>query len=163
MKPRAAGSKIVRNLGHWSSAHHVFSNKLAATNGCFDILTAGHLAALEEARWYGDCLIVGINSDDSVRALKGPDRPVIPEDERAMLVAGLECVDFVFIFQETRCDQFLRTARPHLWIKSGYTLDTLDKVEIATARELDIRIITPEKTPCRSTTQIIDKILANKP
>ncbi|MDR1535034.1 MAG: adenylyltransferase/cytidyltransferase family protein [Planctomycetota bacterium] len=100
------------------------------TNGCFDLFHPGHLRALERAREFGDVLVVGLNSDRSVRELKGADRPILGEADRAALLSGLEAVTRVVIFDGTRCDREIRALRPGVWAKSGdYRLETLDPRE----------------------------------
>jgi rfaE bifunctional protein nucleotidyltransferase chain/domain len=92
---------------------------VVATGGCFDLLHAGHVATLEAARRLGDCLIVCLNSDASVRALKGPDRPVVGQADRARLLAALGCVDAVVVFDETTPHAVLSWLRPDVWVKGG--------------------------------------------
>ncbi|MGH1561702.1 PfkB family carbohydrate kinase [Mumia sp. DW29H23] len=92
---------------------------VVATGGCFDLLHAGHVATLEAARRLGDCLVVLLNSDDSVRSLKGPGRPLVPARDRARVLASLACVDAVVVFEEDRPDDALRDLRPDLWVKGG--------------------------------------------
>uniref|UniRef100_UPI000ADE8865 adenylyltransferase/cytidyltransferase family protein n=1 Tax=Thermogemmatispora onikobensis TaxID=732234 RepID=UPI000ADE8865 len=89
------------------------------TNGCFDLLHLGHVRYLQEARALGDFLIVGLNSDESVRTLKGPGRPLVPQEERAEILAALACVDYVTIFGEpTACD-LVALLRPAIYVKGG--------------------------------------------
>lgn len=92
---------------------------VVATGGCFDLLHAGHVATLRAARALGDCLIVCLNSDRSVRRLKGAGRPVVSENERASLLGALDCVDAVLIFDEDTPEAVLRDLRPHVWAKGG--------------------------------------------
>jgi D-beta-D-heptose 7-phosphate kinase / D-beta-D-heptose 1-phosphate adenosyltransferase len=92
---------------------------VVATGGCFDLLHAGHVATLEAARRLGDCLVVCLNSDASVRALKGPDRPLVTEADRTRLLAALECVDAVVVFEETTPHAILSWLRPDIWVKGG--------------------------------------------
>ncbi|TNC36594.1 PfkB family carbohydrate kinase [Mumia zhuanghuii] len=92
---------------------------VVATGGCFDLLHAGHVATLEAARRLGDCLVVLLNSDASVQSLKGPGRPLVPQDDRARVLESLGCVDAVVVFDELRPDDALRDLRPDLWIKGG--------------------------------------------
>jgi rfaE bifunctional protein nucleotidyltransferase chain/domain len=100
---------------------------VVATGGCFDLLHAGHVATLEAARALGDCLIVCLNSDRSVHALKGPDRPLVSQHDRARLVAALGCVDAVAIFDEPTPEPLLARLRPDVWVKGGdYFLDDPD-------------------------------------
>lgn len=89
------------------------------TNGCFDLLHVGHLRSLQAARSLGDVLIVGINSDDSVRRLKGPTRPILPDQERAELLAGLECVDYIVVFEELTPDTALLRLQPDIHCKGA--------------------------------------------
>ena len=91
------------------------------TNGCFDLFHAGHLASLEEARELGDVLVVAVNSDASVRRLKGPTRPIVPEGERARVLAGLACVDYVVLFDEDTPCALLKAIRPDVLAKGGTT------------------------------------------
>jgi rfaE bifunctional protein nucleotidyltransferase chain/domain len=92
---------------------------VVATGGCFDLLHAGHVATLRAARQLGDCLIVCLNSDDSVRRLKGPTRPLVPVEDRVRVLEALECVDAVVVFDEDTPRQVLQTVRPHVWAKGG--------------------------------------------
>jgi rfaE bifunctional protein nucleotidyltransferase chain/domain/rfaE bifunctional protein kinase chain/domain len=92
---------------------------VVATGGCFDLLHAGHVATLEAARGLGDCLIVCLNSDASIRALKGPDRPVVNQADRTRLLAALRCVDAVVVFDETTPHAVLSWLRPDIWVKGG--------------------------------------------
>ena len=95
-------------------------------NGCFDILHVGHVRYLEAAREHGDVLVVAINSDESVRRLKGPGRPVVPQEERLELVAALEAVDYVFLFQDTTLDRILLRLKPHVQAKgTDYTEESV--------------------------------------
>lgn len=93
--------------------------RVVFTNGCFDLLHPGHIESLETARALGDVLIVGINSDESVRTLKGPGRPVIPAEERAEILASLECVDAVLIFEELTPRQVIAALVPDILVKGG--------------------------------------------
>jgi rfaE bifunctional protein nucleotidyltransferase chain/domain len=112
---------------------------VAMANGLFDILHVGHLRYLEGSAAEGDLLVVAVNSDASARALKGPDRPIVPQAERAELVAGFACVDFVTVFEETTVEPLLRALRPDVHCKgTDYTEETVP--EVAIARELGIRV-----------------------
>jgi rfaE bifunctional protein nucleotidyltransferase chain/domain len=93
--------------------------RVVFTNGCFDLLHPGHIESLETARGLGDALIVGLNSDESVRTLKGPGRPVIPALERAEILASLECVDAVLIFEEETPQRVIAALLPDVLVKGG--------------------------------------------
>lgn len=95
------------------------TKKIVFTNGCFDLLHVGHVRYLQEARALGDLLVVGANSDSSVRKLKGPDRPVQVEGDRAEILAGLACVDFVTIFNEETPLQLIESLMPNVLVKGG--------------------------------------------
>ena len=117
------------------------SQRVVATNGCFDILHVGHVRYLAAAQKLGDVLVVGLNGDDSVRQLKGEGRPVNREQDRAEVLAALESVDYVTIFPENRATNFLRAAAPAVYAKGGdYTADTLDPGERAVLDEFGSRI-----------------------
>lgn len=107
---------------------------LVLANGCFDVLHVGHLRYLIAARALGDVLIVGINSDASVQTLKGPGRPVVPEHERAELVAGLACVDYVFLFSDLSVEPALRLLKPDVHAKgTDYTVETVPERAVVQA------------------------------
>lgn len=133
--------------------------KLAATNGCFDLLHVGHVRYLEAARALGDALVVGINGDASVKALKGKDRPFNNERDRAEIIAALDSVDYVTIFPEERAVRFLEKARPAIYVKGGdYRPETLNSEERAVLEELGAQIrILPFQTGY-STTALIDRL-----
>jgi D-beta-D-heptose 7-phosphate kinase/D-beta-D-heptose 1-phosphate adenosyltransferase len=93
--------------------------RIVFTNGCFDLLHIGHVRYLEKARALGDVLVVGVNSDSSVRKLKGPKRPILPEEERAGILSGLGCVDYITIFREIDPLKLITSLRPNLLVKGG--------------------------------------------
>jgi D-beta-D-heptose 7-phosphate kinase/D-beta-D-heptose 1-phosphate adenosyltransferase len=135
--------------------------KIVFTNGCFDILHLGHVRYLKEAKKLGDILIVGLNSDSSVRKLKGNSRPYIPENERAEILASLEYVDYVTIFSELRPDKLIETVRPDVHVKGGdYKIEELPERKVVKSLRGEIIIIPP--IAGRSTTSLIDKILKRK-
>lgn len=101
--------------------------KLVFTNGCFDILHRGHVRMLQDARALGDALIVAVNSDSSVKAIKGPRRPVCNEEDRSEVIAALGCVDYVVIFQELKPQETLIALQPDVLVKGGdYTIDKIE-------------------------------------
>ena len=100
--------------------------KIVFTNGCFDVLHFGHVNYLLEAKKLGDLLVIGLNSDESVRRLKGPTRPVNGEKERAFVLAALACVDYVTLFEEDTPEELIKVVRPDVLVKGGdYTLDRI--------------------------------------
>jgi rfaE bifunctional protein nucleotidyltransferase chain/domain len=132
--------------------------KLVFTNGVFDLLHVGHVRYLQEARKLGDELLVAVNGDASVRALKGPTRPINPERDRAEVLAALECVSYVTIFHEMRVTALVAGIRPQLYAKGGdYTLETLDPGERAALESAGSRIHLLPMVPGKSTTAIIEK------
>jgi rfaE bifunctional protein nucleotidyltransferase chain/domain len=127
------------------------------TNGCFDILHAGHVRYLQAARQLGDCLVVGLNSDASVRRLKGPERPVNPAADRAEVISGLTAVDYVVIFGEATAEALVEEIRPDIYVKGGdYTAQQLPEAKLVAAYG-GKTVIIPE-VPGRSTTNLIRKI-----
>jgi rfaE bifunctional protein nucleotidyltransferase chain/domain len=127
---------------------------VVATGGCFDVLHAGHVACLEAARRLGDCLVVLVNSDASVRRLKGPARPVHSVEDRARVLAGLGCVDEVRVFDEDTPDAALAGLRPDVWAKGGdYNVATLPEADLV--RSWGGRVVLLPYLPGRSTTRII--------
>jgi D-beta-D-heptose 7-phosphate kinase/D-beta-D-heptose 1-phosphate adenosyltransferase len=128
------------------------------TNGCFDLLHVGHMQYLQQARAMGECLVVALNDDMSVRLLKGDKRPLLPQDERARLLAALSCVDYVTIFSETTPLALIEFLRPHILVKGGdYTLDTvIGRKEVETYGG-EVRIV-PYVSGV-STTGIIDSVI----
>ena len=131
--------------------------KIAFTNGCFDILHRGHVEYLEKAKEKADILIVGLNSDESVRLLKGEGRPYVSEGDRAFILSRLEAVDIVCIFTEETPLELIKKAQPDVLIKGGdYTVDTIvgrEIVESSGGKVLTIPLVTG-----RSTTSILNKI-----
>lgn len=147
-------------LGEWREVLRRAGQRLVVTNGCFDLLHAGHVLYLEAARSKGDVLLVGVNGDDSVRSLKGPGRPVVPEEDRALVVAALSSVNAVCVFPETRAQRFLSVAKPDVYVKGGdYTLDTLDPEERQTLQAGRSQIIFIPIVKGRSTSCLFERIL----
>lgn len=130
------------------------------TNGCFDILHVGHVRYLTAARELGDCLIVGLNSDESVRTLKGPTRPINNENDRAEVLAALLAVDYVVIFGERTAENLIADIKPHIYVKGGdYSVDQLPEAKIVVQYGGHIELI-PE-VPGRSSSNVIKKIKNN--
>ena len=134
--------------------------RIVSTNGVFDLLHVGHLRYLQAARRCGDLLVVGVNSDACTRLLKGPTRPFVPEAERAEMLAGLSCVDYVTLFEEPTPVRLLETIRPHLHVKGGdYQIDTMP--ETAVVRQYGGDVITVDFVPAHSSSGIIKRIAAS--
>ena len=131
--------------------------KIVFTNGCFDILHAGHVTYLEAARAQGDVLVLGLNTDESVRHLKGPERPINSELDRARVVGALKAVDYVVLFGEQTAEAVIAEVKPDVYVKGGdYTLDTLPEAKIV--QSYGGRVAFIDMVEGRSTTNIINKI-----
>jgi D-beta-D-heptose 7-phosphate kinase/D-beta-D-heptose 1-phosphate adenosyltransferase len=130
---------------------------VVATGGCFDLLHAGHVATVEAARALGDCLVVCLNSDASVRRLKGASRPLVPQADRARVLAALESVDAVVVFEEDTPVQALRTIRPHVWVKGGDYAGT-DLPEASLLREWGGQSVVVPYLEGRSTTRLVTAV-----
>jgi rfaE bifunctional protein nucleotidyltransferase chain/domain len=135
--------------------------KVAFTTGCFDLIQVHHVRSLQEAKKHGDVLVVAINTDESVRKLKGPPRPIVPQKDRGEVVAALECVDYVVFFSEVRCRKILREIRPDIFVKGGdYTRERLVGIVGKDVVERDgVKIVLLKKWRQRSTTKLIERIL----
>ena len=134
--------------------------KIVFTNGCFDLLHIGHVRYLEAARAEGDVLVVGMNSDSSVRKIKGPGRPIVPEDQRAEVLAALACVDFVTLFDEPDPLVTIQLLMPYVLVKGAdWEEDAIVGRDVVEA--MGGRVIRIPLTESASTSGIIDKILAN--
>ncbi len=135
--------------------------KVVLANGCFDILHVGHVRYLEDARRHGDLLIVAVNSDSSVRKLKGEGRPYMPDAERAEIVAALGCVDYVFVFDDERLDAIISYLRPDFQAKgTDYTPETVPERE--TVESYGGRVIICGDPKERSSSEIIREVRGNE-
>ena len=135
--------------------------RLVFTNGCFDLLHVGHVRYLQAARALGDALVVAVNGDSSVRSLKGPQRPLTSETDRAEILAALACIDYVTIFHAPRVTELIREVRPHVYAKGGdYTIESMNPEELAALREAGAEIRTVVLIPGKSTTSLLEKIRA---
>lgn len=131
------------------------------TNGCFDLLHPGHIAYLEAAKELGDALIVAINSDRSVQALKGPGRPLTLEDDRARMLAALACVDYVSIFDDDTAERLLGSLQPDIYVKGGDYAAT-EPVEAATVRAYGGSVHILPFTAGYSTTDMVNRIISRE-
>jgi len=146
-------------LPEWRAAMRASARKLVVTNGCFDLLHAGHVRYLEGARNQGDVLLIGVNGDQSVRELKGPGRPLNGETDRAIVLAALESVDAVCIFAEPTALRFLSVAQPDVYVKGGdYTVQTLNQDERRLIEQAGGRIVIIPFVQGKSTTALMNKM-----
>lgn len=137
--------------------------RMVFTNGCFDILHAGHVRYLQQARELGDALVVALNGDESVRQLKGPGRPVNGETDRAEVLCALGCIDYVTIFSEARVTGLLRLVKPQIYTKGGdYTPDSMNAEEMEVLKEIGTEVKILPLVPGRSTTGLLNKIETGK-
>jgi D-beta-D-heptose 7-phosphate kinase/D-beta-D-heptose 1-phosphate adenosyltransferase len=132
--------------------------RIVFTNGCFDLLHAGHVKYLQKARSLGDLLILGLNSDASVRRLKGAKRPLIDQDERAHLLAALDCIDFVTVFDGDTPLELITAIKPHILVKGGdYSLDGVVGRDVVESYGGRVELVT--FVDGKSTSNIIERIL----
>lgn len=134
-----AGAKALarEELLRWVAERRVAGARIVFTNGVFDLLHVGHVRYLRQARRLGDALVVGLNSDASTRRLKGPDRPLVPEGERAEVLGALTCVDAVSVFDETTAEALVAAVRPDVYAKGGDYAQTGERETL--------RVIGPEE------------------
>ena len=133
------------------------NKKIIFTNGCFDIVHAGHITYLYEAKSFGDILIIGINTDDSVKRLKGEDRPLVNQKDRAVVLSALEMVDYVTLFDEDTPLKLIKKLKPDVLVKGGdYTQDTIVGADFVIERGGEVRVV--PLLAGRSTSSIIEKI-----
>ena len=143
----------------WRKQVRASGKKLVVTNGCFDILHLGHVTYLENARNFGDALLIGVNGDTAVRGLKGAGRPVNSESDRAAVLAALHSVDGVCVFADTTAIKFLTSAQPDIYVKGGdYTLETLNQDERRAVESAGGKIVLVPFVPGKSTTGLLEKI-----
>lgn len=132
---------------------------VVTTNGCFDILHVGHVRILKQAKSLGDILIIGLNSDGSVRRLKGPERPINRTEDRAEILSSLACVDYVFVFDEDTPVEFLKLAKPNIHVK-GADYKPSDLAETPVVESLGGRVEILTLVPDKSTSNLVAKIRA---
>lgn len=131
--------------------------RIAFANGCFDVLHVGHVRYLQGARAEGDVLVVGVNSDRAVRELKDEGRPLLPEDARAELIAALECVDYVIVFDERTAEALLRDLRPNVQCKgTDYTAESVPERDVMREIGGEVRIVGDAKD--HSTRELLAEI-----
>ncbi len=136
------------------------NKKIVFTNGCFDILHVGHVRYLTASKNFGDVLIVGLNTDESVKKLKGESRPINNQDDRAEVLLGLKAVDYVIFFGENTAENLIAELKPNVYVKGGdYTLDTLPEAKIVQSYGGHVELV--NLVAGKSTTNIIEKISAH--
>ncbi|HEY2713141.1 MAG TPA: adenylyltransferase/cytidyltransferase family protein [Chthoniobacterales bacterium] len=149
----------VPELAEYAAILRAEGRRLVLTNGCFDLLHIGHVRNLKQAAELGDCLAVAVNSDESVRALKGLGRPLNSQEDRAEVLAALACVDFVTTFSDLRAARVIEAVRPVIYVKGGdYTIENLDPTEVAALEKVGAKIQTLPLVPGKSTSSLIEKM-----
>jgi rfaE bifunctional protein nucleotidyltransferase chain/domain len=150
--------KKIEELEDIIDIHKKQGKLIVFTNGCFEILHPGHIKLLEEAKNYGDILVVGINSDESVKRIKGEKKLIFDEKSRVKIISALECVDYVTLFNENTPENLIKIIKPHIHVKGGdYKEEDLPEAKIV--KEYGGKIIILPLLEGFSTTQIIQKIL----
>jgi D-beta-D-heptose 7-phosphate kinase/D-beta-D-heptose 1-phosphate adenosyltransferase len=142
--------------------HRERGDRVVFTNGCFDVLHRGHVGYLTEARQLGDVLVVAVNSDDSVRRLKGPERPVNQVDDRVAVLSALSCVDYIVVFEENSPAALIEALRPDVYVKGGdYRPEMVPEASLVRRLGGEVRIL--NYVPDRSTSTVIERIRAYAP
>jgi len=133
--------------------------KIVTSNGSFDLIHIGHIKSLQQAKKQGDILIVGLNSDSSIKQYKSPNRPINSQQDRAEMLAALECIDYVTVFDELDPRELLKVIKPHFHVKSKSGFKGIEK---ETVEENGGKIILLEDIPGKSTTNLIEKLFSTK-
>ncbi|MFD4789821.1 adenylyltransferase/cytidyltransferase family protein [Streptomyces sp. NPDC058459] len=154
----STGPATLDEIRDWISSRP--GDKAVLATGCFDLLHAGHLCFLEQARALGDLLVVGVNSDQSVRDLKGPSRPIVGEHERATLVGALRCVDRVFLYDEPTADRQIHFLRPHIFATARASISAYPS-EVASAADVAAHVHAIDRNTPYSTTRLVNTLRAN--
>lgn len=153
--------RTLNEAATWREQLRGAGRRVVLTNGVFDLLHTGHLYYLQQARTLGDALLIALNADASVRALKGPSRPVQSEEQRAYALGALECVDAVVVFREPRLTAEIKALRPDVYCKAGdYTLEKLNPEERGALEGVGAKIQFLPFLPGFSTTTLIARIKA---
>lgn len=160
---RLAASKILSRSELQATAVRIKSEGkiLVTTNGCFDLLHIGHIRYLQKARSFGDVMIVGVNADVSVKRLKGSSRPLVNENERAEVLAALECIDYVTIFTEDTPEAILSIIKPDIHVKGGdYSIEQMPEADVVMQNGGKIELISFSdiNTVGHSTSSLIEKM-----
>lgn len=139
------------------AAHRKSGKRIVFTNGCFDVIHVGHVSYLREARHLGDILIVGLNSDESVRALKGESRPINSQNDRGEVLSALSSVDYITVFNETTSSELIRELRPDIFVKGG-DYSPQEVTEFGLVKELGIEMRVLSHRPGHSTTRLLEQL-----
>lgn len=151
-KSRSMGDLLVELAVHRDAGH-----RIVLTNGCFDVIHAGHVAYLREARQQGDVLVVGVNSDEEVRRQKGIGRPIYSEQDRLEILAELHCVDYLVVFREPTAHELLKAVRPHVYVKGGdYRPEQVNEFDLVRELGLEMRLLAHR--PGLGSSSIVDRI-----
>ena len=149
-----------KNIGNVVTTLKAEGKKIVFTNGCFDILHVGHVRYLKEAKALGDILILGLNSDSSVKSLKGSNRPINNEIDRAEVLSALKAIDYVVIFDEKTAENIVGEVKPDIYAKGGdYSIDTLPEAKIVA--EHGGKTVLLQLVDGKSSTNIINKCKEN--
>ena len=155
MKEKIKERKEIRRIAEGLKAE---GKRIVFTNGCFDLLHVGHVRYLEQAKALGDILIVGINGNHSVRGLKGPLRPILPVEDRAEILSGLGCIDYITVFDEPTPLELITLLKPHVLVKGGdWTKDEVIGSEVVEG--LDGKVVLLPFVEGSSTSNLIETIL----
>lgn len=147
------------DLSDWRQSVRDAGKTVVVTNGCFDLLHAGHVTYLAEAAAHGDLLLIGVNDDAGVKVLKGDSRPLNHEQDRALVLAALESVGAVCIFHGSTATEFLKVAQPDVYVKGGdYTVETLNAEERSVVQAAGGKFVFIPFLKGRSTTNIVSKM-----
>ena len=131
--------------------------RVVLTNGCFDVIHAGHVAYLRDARRAGDVLVVGVNSDSQVRSLKGDDRPIFDQTERVEILGELKCVDYLVIFEEHTAHDLIRAVSPDVYVKGGdYAPEEIVEFDLLSELQIEVQVLAHR--PGLGSSAIIDRI-----
>ncbi|MDG2292097.1 MAG: adenylyltransferase/cytidyltransferase family protein, partial [Phycisphaerales bacterium] len=160
MLRQAPPESTVRTLGELAvelAVHREAGRRIVLTNGCFDVVHAGHVAYLREAANLGDVLVVGVNVDDEVAKQKGPDRPVYPLKQRLEILAEFRCIDYLVSFPEPTAHELIRAVMPDVYVKGGdYRPEEINEHDIVMELNLDLRVL--GHRPGLSSTSVIERM-----
>lgn len=157
--PPSGKARTIRQLQWMVQQVRDFGGRICFTNGCFDLLHAGHVTYLQEASEQADCFVLALNSDASISALKGPSRPILNEQERVTVLSALECVDYITVFDTENVIPLLDVLRPEVYVKGGdYTIDTINQTERRFIEGYGADIVLLSGVEGASTTEILRRI-----